>query len=74
MLFVENTKLKYSSKLNDKNGIAMRVMSDHIRTLAFSIADGAMPGNEGRGYVLRRILRRGASTPMHARTKWEGSA
>jgi alanyl-tRNA synthetase len=43
---------------NEEQDIAMRVVSDHLRAVAFSIADGQLPSNTGAGYVIRRILRR----------------
>ncbi|KAH1224354.1 Alanine--tRNA ligase [Glycine max] len=74
VVFEELWKLKIPSKISatgarpysgkvgpddaDKVDMAYRVVADHIRTLSFAIADGSRPGNDGREYVLRRILRR----------------
>jgi len=50
---------KYTGDLRKPEDVAYRVIADHARCLTFAVTDGATPGNEGRDYVLRRILRRG---------------
>src|SRR5439155_8084893 len=49
---------KYGGRLDDVQDVAFRVIADHLRMLTFSITDGALPGNKGRGAVLRGVLRR----------------
>ena len=55
---IEISGVKYHE--NEKSDISLRVITDHIRSTTFMISDGVMPSNEGRGYVLRRLLRRAA--------------
>ena len=56
---IRGTEVITGSKYT-KDKVPFHVIADHMRMLSFAIADGAMPSNEGRGYVLRRILRRAA--------------
>ncbi len=55
---VEKLSEKKYTNTDSKQDVAFRVIADHIRAIAFPIADGQLPSNTGAGYVIRRILRR----------------
>src|SRR5215212_11227465 len=71
--------IEFTAQLADRHyepetpeGFAMRVIADHARTTAFAIADNILPGNEGRNYVLRKIMRRAIYQGRHA-LQFEGA-
>lgn len=67
---ISKTNYRLDMPTNDKQAAALRVIADHSRAVSFLLADGVIPSNEGRGYVLRRILRRAV---RYARTLTEAS-
>jgi len=64
MPIIEKISQVSGSKVEDLTRVSFKIIADHIRTVTFAISDGALPSNEGRGYVLRRLLRRAL---MHGR-------
>lgn len=75
---IDATASALGSGPNEQNAASFRVIADHLRSSAFLVADGVLPSNEGRGYVLRRIMRRamrhaqllGAKEPLMHRLVW----
>jgi len=64
MPIIEKISSLSGSKFDDMTQVSFKIIADHIRTVTFAVSDGAIPSNEGRGYVLRRLLRRAL---MHGR-------
>ena len=58
MPIIKKTEEISGVKYTEETGVAFKVIADHVRTVTFAVADGALLSNEGRGYVLRRLLRR----------------